>query len=106
MECVCGQLAPIVRGRCPTSLGVPDQDTAHFVPGGLFGEQAEKQGVIDPETPEFVWQEWATEALSTIVVQLPSITGLPWTRAYSIVAVNHAVERLADGNTSAFARVA
>jgi len=43
----------------------------------LFGEQAEKQGVIDPETPEFVWQEWATEALSTIVVQLPSIQDCP-----------------------------
>ncbi len=70
----------------------------------LFGAQAERRESIDPETPEFVWQQWATEALGTVVTQLPSTRGCP-RRERIRLAVNHAVERLASGNIAAFSRL-
>jgi transcriptional regulator with XRE-family HTH domain len=69
----------------------------------LFGEQVERQESIDPETPEFVWQQWVTETLGAIVAQLPSIQGCPG-RERIRLAVNHVVKRLTDGNIAAFAR--
>lgn len=70
----------------------------------LFREHVERQELIDPETPEFVWQQWVTEALGALVAQLPSIQACP-RRERIRLAVNHAVERLADGNIAAFARI-
>jgi transcriptional regulator with XRE-family HTH domain len=69
----------------------------------LFGEQAERQELIDPEMPEFVWQQWVTGALGAIVAQLSSIQGCLG-RERIRLAANHAVERLTDGNIAAFAR--
>jgi transcriptional regulator with XRE-family HTH domain len=70
----------------------------------LFGEQVERQKLIDPETTAFIWQQWVTETLGTLVVHLPSIQDCPG-RERIRLAVNHAVERLADGNIAAFARI-
>ncbi len=70
----------------------------------LFGKPVEKQGLVDPETPELAWQQWATEALGAIVAQLPLIQGCPGRERIGLV-VNHAVEWLAGGNISAFARL-
>lgn len=69
----------------------------------LFGEQVERQQSIDPEAPEFVWQQWVTDALGAVVAHLSSAQGYP-RRERIRLAVNHAVERLADGNIAAFAR--
>jgi transcriptional regulator with XRE-family HTH domain len=70
----------------------------------LFGEQGEKQGAVDPETSEFAWQQWVTETLGAVVAQLPSIQDCPG-RERIRLAVNHAVEQLADGNIADFARL-
>lgn len=70
----------------------------------LFGEQVERQEAIDLETPEVAWQQWATEALGALVAHLPSIQGYPGRECIRL-ATNHAVERLADGNIAAFARL-
>lgn len=71
----------------------------------LFGELVEKQeSTIDPEAPEFVWQQWVTETLGVVVAHLPSMPVAP-RRECIRLAVNHAVERLADGNIAAFARL-
>ena len=70
----------------------------------LFGGHVERQKSINPETPEFVWQQWATEALGALVAQLPSIQGRLRRERIQVV-VNHAVDRLADGNIAAFSRL-
>lgn len=70
----------------------------------LFGEQAERQEAIDPEAPEFVWQQWATEALGAVVTQLPSMRDCPRRERIRLV-VTHVVERLAGGNIAAFAQL-
>jgi transcriptional regulator with XRE-family HTH domain len=70
----------------------------------LFGEEVGTQKPIDPKTPEFVWQHWVTEALGTLVGQLPLLEDYP-RRERIQLAVNHAVERLAEGNISTFARL-
>ena len=70
----------------------------------LFGEQAERQESIDPATPEFVWQQWITETLGTVVAHLPSVQGGPRRRRIRLV-INHVVERLTGGNIAAFARL-
>jgi transcriptional regulator with XRE-family HTH domain len=70
----------------------------------LFGEQAERQEPIDPEMPEFAWQQWVTETLGTVVAQLPSTQGCPKRERIQLV-LNHAVRRLASGNIAAFARL-
>ncbi|GLV54427.1 hypothetical protein KDH_12740 [Dictyobacter sp. S3.2.2.5] len=70
----------------------------------LFGEQIERQKPIDPETTAFIWQQWITETLGTLVARLPSIQDYP-RRERIRLAVNHAVEGLADGNIAAFARI-
>jgi transcriptional regulator with XRE-family HTH domain len=69
----------------------------------LFGEQAERQESIDLETPEFAWQQWASEALGAVVAWLPSVQG-SLSRERIRLAANHVVERLAGGNIAAFAR--
>jgi transcriptional regulator with XRE-family HTH domain len=69
----------------------------------LFGEQVERQKLIDPETTAFIWQQWVTETLGTLVAQLSSIQDCP-RRERIRLAANHTVERLADGNIAAFAR--
>jgi transcriptional regulator with XRE-family HTH domain len=70
----------------------------------LYGEQIERPEAIDPETPEFVWQQWVTETLGAVVAQLPSTQGCH-KRDRIRLAVNHAVEQLAGGNIAAFARL-
>jgi transcriptional regulator with XRE-family HTH domain len=70
----------------------------------LFGEQVERQKLIDPETTTFLWQQWITETLGILVAQLPSIQDCP-RRERIRLAVNHAVEQLADGNITIFARL-
>lgn len=70
----------------------------------LFGEQVERQESIDPEPSAFAWQQWVTEALGSVVAQLPSIQGGP-KRERIRLAVNYAVERLANGNIATFARL-
>ncbi len=70
----------------------------------LFGEQIEKQVPMNPETPEFVWQQWVTEALGAVVAHLPSVQGYPRRERIRFV-VNHAVKQVADGNITTFARL-
>ncbi len=70
----------------------------------LFGAQAERRKSVDPETSEFAWQQWASEALGAVVAWLPSVPG-SLGRERIQLAINHSVERLTDGNISAFARL-
>lgn len=70
----------------------------------LFGEQAERQEPVDSETSEFVWQQWASETLGTVVACLPSAQG-SLSRKRNQLAANHVVGQLAGGNIAAFARM-
>lgn len=70
----------------------------------LFGEQVERQVSIDREKPEFIWQQWITDALGTVIAHLHSAQDNPRRERIRMV-VNQAVERLADGNIAAFARL-
>src|SRR5260370_39673229 len=70
----------------------------------LFGEQIEKQVPMNPETPEFVWQQWVTEALGAVVAHLPSVQGDPRRERIRFV-VNHAVKQVDDGYITTFAQL-
>jgi transcriptional regulator with XRE-family HTH domain len=69
----------------------------------LFVLQAREQGSIDPETPEFVWQQWVTEILGAVVAHLPTVRGSPSERIRR--AINHTVERRAGGNIAVFSHL-
>lgn len=70
----------------------------------LFGKHVERQEPIDPETPEFAWQQWASETLGAVVSQLPSAQG-SLSREHIRLVVNRIVEQLAGENVAAFARL-
>jgi transcriptional regulator with XRE-family HTH domain len=74
-----------------------------FCAGPLFGEPVRTQDLISRDTPEFAWQQWATHALGAIVAQLPVLSAEPKRERIRQV-VSNAVEQLADGNATAFAR--
>jgi transcriptional regulator with XRE-family HTH domain len=75
-----------------------------FCAWSLFGEQVGRQDSIDPETPEFVWQQWVAETLGAVVAHLSSTLGSP-KREHIRLAVNHIVERLTGGNIAAFSQL-
>jgi transcriptional regulator with XRE-family HTH domain len=64
-------------------------------------------GVLEavvPDTSEFVWQQWVTDALGAVIAQLPEVHDGPKRERIQRL-VSHAVEQLADGNIAAFARL-
>jgi transcriptional regulator with XRE-family HTH domain len=70
----------------------------------LFGEESGRSNLIALDTSEFVWQQWVTYELGTVVAQLPVMSIEPKRERIRQV-VSYAVERLTDGNVGAFARL-
>jgi transcriptional regulator with XRE-family HTH domain len=75
-----------------------------FCAGPLFGKGVGVLEAVVPDTSEFVWQQWVTNALGTVVAQLPEARDEPKRERIQRV-VSHAVEQLADGSIAAFARL-
>ena len=75
-----------------------------FCAGPLFGRGVGVLEPVAPNTSEFIWQQWVTDALGTVVAQLPQVSDGPKRERIQLV-VSHAVEQLADGNIAAFARL-
>src|SRR5258708_13822496 len=75
-----------------------------FCSGPLFGEQTGEEEPIALDSSEFIWQQWVTETLKAIIIQLPTAK-IPPRRERIQQVVNHVVERLTSGNITEFARL-
>ncbi len=75
-----------------------------FCAGPLFRRGVGVLEVVAPDTSEFVWQQWITDALGAVVAQLPQVSDGPERERIRQV-VSHAVEQLAEGNIAAFSRL-
>lgn len=74
-----------------------------FCAGPLFGKGVGVLSAVAPDTSEFIWQQWVTNALGAVVAQLAQVSDQPKRERIQQV-VSHTVERLAYGNSAAFAR--
>src|SRR6266567_1102343 len=74
-----------------------------FCSGALIIGQADGLQTVTVDSHEFAWQQWVTHALGGVIARLPGISVEPKRERIRQV-VSDAVERLADGNTAAFAR--
>ncbi len=75
-----------------------------FCSGALFVRQEGGVQTVAVDSHEFAWQQWVTHALGGVVARLPGISIEPKRERIRQV-VSDAVEDLADGNTTAFARL-
>ena len=75
-----------------------------FCSGTLFIRQEDEVQTVTVDSHEFAWQQWVTHALGGVVARLPGISIEPKRERIRQV-VSDAVEHLADGNTTAFARL-
>lgn len=75
-----------------------------FCAGPLFGKGVGVLEAVVPDTSEFVWQQWVTNALGAVIAQLPQVSDGPKRERIQSL-VGHAVEHQADGNIAAFARL-
>ena len=70
----------------------------------LFEEGRGRSNLVARDTSEFVWQQWVTYELGTVVAHLPMMNIEP-KRERICQVVSDAVEQLAGGNVVAFAQL-